>query len=143
MLRASTTLSPSFLRAVVLLTGFKPRRMVRVQGALLLMALEGGEVTAAEIPAELTNRDDGTPDRHIAGAATGALVALGLLEVVRRIKSPNPSAKGRKLDVLRAPNPGKVRAWLRANEIQHGAPEVVSSQQSAFSFSEPAMAEAR
>jgi len=110
----NTTLDPSFLRAVVLLSGFKPSRMLSAQAGLLYLALAGklGDFTAANLPAELT---DGS--KHLAGAATGALIASGLLEVVGRIKSPNPSAKGRKLDLLRLGTLKRNTAlrWLETN----------------------------
>lgn len=114
----TTTLEPAFLQAVVLLNGFKPRPMVTAQGALLHLALQGLDFTAADLPAEVTG-----DSKHIAGAATGALISQGLLVVVGRQKSPRPDAKGRKLDVLRmAPNKrATALAWLRANELP--APE--------------------
>jgi hypothetical protein len=107
-----TTLDSQFLRAVVIMTGFKPNRMLRAQAALLSFALKYQDFTAHDIPAEITEGS-----KHVAGAATGALIAAGLLTVVDRIKSPDPKAKGRKLDVLRLAS-GKLhtaRAWLTAN----------------------------
>jgi hypothetical protein len=110
-----TTLDPQFLRAIVLLCGFKPEKMKRAQAALLLIGLRAQEFTAAELPGEITEGS-----KHIAGAATGALVAEGLLEVIGRVKSPRPDAKGRKLDVLRIPREkwNTVKTWLRINGIQ-------------------------
>ncbi len=110
----TTTLDPQFLRAIILVTAFKPEPMKRAQAALLLLALTGQDFTAAELPGEITNGS-----KHLAGAATGALVGQGLLSVVARVKSPNANAKGRKLDLLRIA-PGKfntVQAWLEANGI--------------------------
>jgi len=106
----TTTLDPQFLRAVVLMTGFKPSPMRNAQAALLMMGMKAQEFTAAELPGEITNGS-----KHIAGAATGALVAIGLLTVVRRIPSPVKSAKGRKLDVLRVDRPEVAKVWLTAN----------------------------
>jgi hypothetical protein len=106
----TSTLSPSFLRTVVVMTGFKPNLMRRVQAALLMMAMQCEEVTAAQIPPEITEGN-----RHIAGAATGSLIAEGLLTVIGRVKSPNPDAKGRKLDVVRLVSVEKAKTWLRAN----------------------------
>lgn len=108
----STTLDASFLRAVTLMVAFKPERMKRAQATLLYMGLQGGDFTAAELPAEVTEGN-----KHVAGAATGALVAMQLLAVVGRCKSPDPAAKGRKLDILRLPSDkiGTARAWLSAN----------------------------
>jgi hypothetical protein len=108
----TSTLHPDFLRAVVIVTGFKPEPMRRAQAALLYCALQGCDFTAAVLPGEITNGS-----RHIAGAATGSLVAIGLLTVVRREPSPDKSAKGRKLDVLRAGSVERIRAWLRANRF--------------------------
>ena len=110
----STTLDPSFLRAVVLVCGFKAEPMEGCQAALLMIGLRGQDFCAAEIPSELTNGD-----KHLAGCATGALISIGLLEVVGRMKSPRPDAKGRKLNALRIPS-NKVstaRTWLRAHQI--------------------------
>lgn len=111
----STTLDSSFLRAVCLVSGFKGSAMVSCQAALLCIGLRGQTFTGADIPAELTSGS-----KHIAGCATGGLVAIGLLEVVGRVKSPNPDAKGRKLDLLQIPAPkySTARAWLNAHGIE-------------------------
>lgn len=108
----ATTLEPSFLVAVVTMTAHKPERMKRAQAALLYLGLQGYDFTAADLPAEVTEGS-----AHLAGAATGALVAQGLLTVVGRVKSPKPDAKGRKLDVLRLTDDRRATAknWLRAN----------------------------
>lgn len=108
----TTTLEPSFLQAVTLMTAFKPQPMKRAQAALIYIGLRSLDFTAAQLPEAIV---DG--NRHIAGAATGALVAIGLFEVVGRVKSPDPAAKGRKLDVLRIPDDKRAAAktWLRAN----------------------------
>lgn len=108
----STTLDQSFLRAVVLMVGFKPRPMLTAQAALIYIALSGRDFTAADLPAEITGGS-----RHLAGAATGALIAQGLLETVGRAKSPDPKAKGRRLDVLRLPvnKVGAAKTWLARN----------------------------
>lgn len=116
---STTTLDPQFLRAVILMTGFRGGKdMRRAQAALLLIGLQGAEFTAADLPAEITNGNT-----HLAGAATGSLIAIGLLEVVRRVKSPDPRAKGRKLDVLRIPAPkwNTARTWLAANGFRQPA----------------------
>ena len=73
----TTTLDASFLRAVALLTGFKHGQMKAAQACLLLMALRQDRINAAMMPAEIANGN-----RHVSGAATGALIAQGLLEVV-------------------------------------------------------------
>ena len=108
----TTTLEPSFLRSVVVMTMFSPKRMTRCQAGLLLIGLNGGDFTAAQLPGELTEGN-----KHCAGAATGSLVATGLLTVIGRIKSPQPNAKGRKLDVLRLTSLETAKTWLRANHF--------------------------
>lgn len=117
----STTLDPSFLTAVLLLNSFKHRPMLMTQAALLHMALSGLEFTAADLPGEVTQGS-----KHIAGAATGALISQGLLIVVRRIPSPRPEAKGRKLDVLRLAQGkrGTAATWLKVNGLP--TPETVA-----------------
>ena len=111
---STTTLEPAFLQAVLQMMSFKPSSMSAAQAALLRMALDHHEVMATDIPECITKGN-----RHLAGAATGALVAMGLLVVIRREKSPNPNAKGRKLDVLQlAPmKRSTVLAWLKANKL--------------------------
>jgi len=107
----TTTLAPEFLRAVCLMVGFKPQAMVRAQAALLLIGLRQVEFTAADLPGEVAGQ-------HISGAATGALISQGLLTVIRRARSPNPNAKGRKLDVVRLSSVALALTWLRANGIE-------------------------
>jgi len=108
----------SFLLACIRLMTYKGAKMVPVQAALLHLALKGQDFTARDLPGEITQGS-----KHIAGAATGALIAQGLLVVVGRVKSPDPLAKGRKLDVLRLGQGmrGTALAWLRANDLP--APE--------------------
>lgn len=115
----TTTLSPDFLKAVCLITGFKGSMMQGAQAALLLLALEADTINATMLPGEITQGS-----RHLAGAAVGSLVAMELLECCGRIKSPLSSAKGRKLDVLRIPEGRRatVQAWLRGHGY-HLAPE--------------------
>ena len=107
----TTTLDPQFLRAIALLCGFKPSRMAAAQAGLLCIGLHCDTFTAADLPGELGGK-------HLSGAATGALVATGLLTVTGRIKSPNSNAKGRKLDVLRLASPGLAKSWLNANGFE-------------------------
>ena len=110
----TTTLDPSFLRAIVLLTGFKLKPMLAAQSAMLLIGLRGVEFRATDIPADITRGS-----KHLAGAACGALLTQGLIEVVRREKSPDPKAKGRRLDVYRIPASKftTVRTWLAGNGV--------------------------
>ena len=109
----STTLDASFLRAVVMMTGFKPNRMRRAQAALLMLGFSGQDYSAADLPDEVTEGS-----RHLAGAATGSLISIGLLTVIRREKSPEKKAKGRKLDILQLTSIEKAKAWLRANQFE-------------------------
>lgn len=111
----TTTLDPQFLRATILMTSFKGNDMVRAQACLLLIGLRGLDFTAADLPADVTNGS-----RHLAGAACGALIAQGLIDVVGREKSPNPDAKGRKVDTLRIPSnkAETARTWLRAHGVE-------------------------
>ncbi len=109
----TTNLDPEFLRAVVLITSFKGGDMARCQAALLAFALEDVDFCAAELPRELTGGNT-----HLAGAATGALIATGMLEVVGRIKSPDHKAKGRKLDLLRrSASKETIRTWFHRHDI--------------------------
>ncbi len=110
----TTTLEPDFLLAVIRMSEFKREKLLGAKAGLLSMALLGQDFTAADLPAELTEGS-----RHRAGAATGSLVAMGLLVVVDRIKSPKENAKGRRVDVLRLA-PGKkstVITWFKANDL--------------------------
>lgn len=102
----STVLDPQFLVACLQISAFKGGQMKACQGALLTLALADGDFTAAELPESVTGGS-----RHLAGAATGSLISMGLLVVVDRVKSPDLKAKGRKLDVLRLA-PGKRQTAL-------------------------------
>ena len=108
-------MNADFLRAVVVMTAFKPHPMLNAQAALLAFALRGEDFTARQIPGEITNGNT-----HIAGAASGSLVAQGLITVVARVKSPDPRAKGRKLDVFRLATGklGTAKAWFKANQFE-------------------------
>lgn len=120
----STTLDPAFLLATIHITGFKGAEMRRAQGALLTLAYESVlPVTAAELPGEITNGS-----KHLAGAATGQLVAQGLLVVVGRVKSPRPEAKGRKFDMLAIPSEKRstVLTWLEKNGFPKPRPQQMS-----------------
>ena len=109
----STTLDPQFLSAAALTQDFKPRPMLEAKAALLRLALTRLDFTAAEI-ASATNHSP-----TLAGCAAGSLISIGLLVPVGRVKSPNPSANGRRVNVLRLAE-GKhatVLAWFRANNL--------------------------
>ena len=109
-----TTLDAQFLRAIVLMTDFKQKESARAKSALLALAVAGLDFTAADLPAEIANGDI-----HITGAACGALVSEGLIVAVGRRKSPDPKAKGRKLNVYRlaAGKFNTVRAWFAAQGL--------------------------
>lgn len=115
-----TTLDASFLRTVVIMTAFKGQPMLSAQAALLMIGLRSETFLASDLPGELVNGS-----RHLAGAATGALIAQGLIEVCGRIKSPNPNAKGRRLDVLFIPESKRstVKTWLTRNRFEQPAEE--------------------
>lgn len=119
----TTTLEPAFLQAVLTMTAFKPQPMRRVQAALIYLGLRLDEFTAADLPESVTGGS-----AHIAGAATGALVAQGLLVVVGRVKSPRASSKGRRVDVLRLASRSNAHLWLARNGFSP------LEQQEAFAF---------
>ena len=128
-----TTLDASFLRAIVLKVAYNPRPMERAQAALLAIGLTGAEFTADVIPGELRTRPDGKPDTHISGCAAGGLASIGLLKSTGRVKSPDPAAKGRKLDVWRIPADryATARAWLLAHGVTE-IPEMASQREMAL-----------
>lgn len=115
----STTLEPSFLSAAILVQDFKGAAMLRCKGALLALCLTRGTATAADIPETITNGD-----LHLAGCASGSLISIGLLECVGRVKSPNPNARGRKLNVMAVPQAKRdtARLWLTRNGFQAPKP---------------------
>lgn len=96
------------------MTDFKPGDMRRVKAALLAFAMVGIDFTAADLPAEIANGDI-----HVAGAACGSLVSLGLITAVGRRKSTDPKAKGRKLNIYRLATGkiGTVRAWFSSQNL--------------------------
>lgn len=109
-----TKLSPDFLRAIVLLGDFKQGETRKVKAALLAMAMTADSFTAADLPGEICNGDI-----HLAGACCGSLLTQGLIESVGRVKSPDPQAKGRKLNLYRlaAGKFNTVRAWFNSQGI--------------------------
>lgn len=115
----TTTLDPAFLTAVLFLANFKPRSMALCQAGLLALGLDRREFTAADLDPTITQGS-----KHLAGAATGALVAMGLLVVVGRCKSPNASAKGRRVDILAIPEHRRATAkvWLERNGFAANQP---------------------
>ena len=118
----STTLSPDFLRAIILTTGFRGEPMHAACAALLIIGLRGQTFSGADLPGELTNGS-----KTLAGCACGYLTAAGLVECVGRIKSPHPDAKGRKLNLLQIPanKYSTARTWL----ARHGYQDSIQPQQ--------------
>lgn len=106
------SLDVDFLRAIVLMDGFKGQPLRRAQACLLRIALRHGRVMGSDIPAEITNGS-----LHMAGAACGGLLAQNLLIAIGREKSPIKAAHGRKLNVFTIPEgrAGAAEAWFRAN----------------------------
>lgn len=118
-------LDESFLRQVVIVTGFRGDAIRSCEAALLLVGLQNEPFTAAILPGERTQGST-----TIAGCATGSLITQGLLEVCGRVKSPRPEANGRKVNLLRIPE-GKasaVKTWLS----RHGYAQLKESQQELF-----------
>ena len=106
-------LDPDFLRAIILMDAFKPDRSIRVQAALLRIACRAEEFDATMLPGEITEGSI-----QAAGAACGSLVTQGLIVCIGRHKSPDEEAKGRKLNVYRMGEYGRIRAWFEANKLQ-------------------------
>lgn len=115
----SATLSPDFLRAVILTVGFRGDAMHSACAALLLIGLRGETFSGADLPAEITQGS-----KTLAGCACGYLTAAGLVECVGRIKSPHPDAKGRRVNLLRIPadRVATARVWLARHGYQDYAP---------------------
>lgn len=108
----TTTLEPGFLRAALLTSSFRGDDLDRCMCFLIRLGLRGEPFNASMIPGELLNGS-----KTLAGCATGALIAMGLLVATgERVKSSNPAANGRKVNQLSLP-PEKVstaHAWMRA-----------------------------
>lgn len=115
----STTLSPDFLKAVILTTAFKGDAMHAACATLLVLGLQGQTFSGADLPAEITQGS-----KTLAGCACGYLTAAGLVECVGRIQSPHPDAKGRKVNELRIPTDkiSNARLWLSRHGFQQSAP---------------------
>ena len=107
-----STLSREFIIETMHVSAHKGAEMRRAQAVLLTLAIQHPTCTAADLPGELTNGS-----KSLAGCASGALIAMKLLECVGRVKSPHKDAKGRKLNVLRIKE-GRLNAalsWLARN----------------------------
>ncbi len=108
----STTLSPDFLRSVIIVSSFRGDDLDTCCAALLFIGLRVDTFTGADIPAELTNGS-----KTLAGCAVGSLVAQELIEATGvRVKSPHPDAKGRKVNEYRIPanRVSTARSWLHS-----------------------------
>lgn len=119
------TLDPSLARAIILATSFRGEAMHRCQAALLMIGLHGLDFDAGALPAELTTKEDGTPDAHLAGMACASLASQGLIVAVGRVRSSSPLANGRKVNAYRIPNDkvATVRTWLQRHGYPAGANE--------------------
>jgi hypothetical protein len=113
-------LDPTLARAIILATSFRGAAMHRCQAALLMIGLNGLDFDAGMLPGEIATKDDGTPDAQMAGMACASLASQGLLEAVGRVRSSNPLANGRKINLYRIPaaKVTTVRTWLQ----RHGYP---------------------
>lgn len=109
----TTSLAPDFLVVTMNVSAFRNQAMTRTQGALLTLAL-AGTMDASQLPGEICNGDP-----HLAGCASGALVAQGLICVVGRVKSSNACAKGRKVNqfAIAEGRRGTVLTWLARNGL--------------------------
>ena len=118
-----TTLDPSLLRSIILATNFRGGEMDRAQAALLLIGLQGLDFDAGMLPGEICG-----DDQHLAGMACASLCAQKLIEAVGRVKSSNPLANGRKVNLWRVPSNkvSTVRTWLRVR----GFSETIEEQAS-------------
>lgn len=83
------SITPEFLRAIILKTAFKPEPLRRAQAALLYVALEGETFTADLLPGEIVG-----DDTKLAGCAVGSLATMDLIQRVDRVKSPAKSRNG-------------------------------------------------
>lgn len=89
----------SLAREICLCAGFRGSEFQGVCAALLMVGLtSGGDFTAASIPRDLLRGDI-----HLSGLATKALLKMGLCEKVGYCPSPDKSAKGRPVCLLRIP----------------------------------------
>ena len=118
----STTLSPDFLRNVILVSSFRGDDHHRICAALLIIGLRGQEFDAGMVPAELCG-----DSQTALGIATGALIAQNLLEICGRVRSSSVKANGRKVNALRVPanRYATVKAWLS----RHGYIDTAPAQQ--------------
>lgn len=123
----NTKLDKDFLAAIVLVFSFRGDAMQAAQGAFLSILLQHGTATAADLPRELIKDKFGNPSAHLSGCVTGALVAQGLIQEAGRVKSPDPAAKGRKLNVWRIvpEKRSTAKAWLTS----HGYPIPETAEQ--------------
>ena len=117
-----STLSREFIIETMHVSAHKGAEMRRAQAALLTLAIQHPTCTAADLPGELTNGS-----KSLAGCASGALIAMNLLECVGRVKSPHKDAKGRKLNVLAVPN---GRRWAVVSFLERNGFPVPQPQMS-------------
>ncbi len=111
------------LRAIILAVSFRGDDMQRCQAAMLMIGLRGLDWDAGMIPGEICNGD-----QHLAGMACASLRAQGLIEGVGRVKSSNPLANGRKVNLWRVPahKVSTARTWLDRHGYVSGVEEQAS-----------------
>lgn len=116
-----SNLDPSLARAIILATSFRGDEMHRCQAALLMIGLHDLDFNAGDLPGEICNGD-----QRLAGMACASLQVQGMLICVGRIKSSNPLANGRKVNLWRLTGHAKARTWLS----RHGFPSKDEAQMS-------------
>lgn len=107
----STQLDAGFLRNVVLVASFRGDDHDRICACLLMLAKRLGTIDAGMVPADLCGNS-----KTALGIATGALLAMNLLEVCGRVRSSSPLANGRRVNALRIAT-GRMNAvnhWLQS-----------------------------
>lgn len=104
-------MNPDFSNAVLHITAWKHRKLVRVQRALLAVALEKTEFSSDDLPEDLLD----AKDRNTIGAAFGALRHEGLIEACRFAPSQKKSRHGNPVRIWRLSSLGKAQSWLQAN----------------------------
>ncbi len=115
-----STLAPEFLSNVILVSSFRGDDHHRICAALLLIGLRGQEFDAGMVPAELCG-----DSQTALGIATGALIAMELIEVCGRVRSSSAKANGRKVNALRirADKYATARCWLSRHGYTDTAPQ--------------------
>jgi len=105
-------------RAIALHVMWRGEALQQAQAFLLSAALHENEISGAILPGEITQGS-----AHLSGIAVKTLLTSGLLEVTGFAPSPNKSAHGRIVRLLRIPEGkrGMVRTWLVERGYQDAA----------------------